>query len=160
MAKNIRTNSWIGLLLLCACKTTTIYQNTTTLADCTWPADSLLNFSFHIQDTAQPYDIYLVVKNTQDYPYQNLYITYHLEDTTKKLLNTALENYTLFEAKTGEPRGSGWGKVRTHELIILQEHHFLAPGLYTLKLAQFMRTEALPGLYAVGIKIIAQRVSE
>ncbi|MEM7055788.1 MAG: gliding motility lipoprotein GldH [Bacteroidota bacterium] len=160
MAKNIWTNSWIGLLLLCACKTATIYQNTTTLADRIWPADSLLNFSFHVQDTAQPYDIYLVVKNTQDYPYQNLYITYYLEDTTKKLLNTALKNYTLFEVKTGKPRGSGWGKVKNHEVIALQDYHFPFPGLYTLKLAQFMRTEALPGLHAVGIKVIAQRVSE
>lgn len=153
MAKSIWTNSWIGLLLLCACETTTIYQNTATLADHTWPADSLLNFSFHVHDTTQPYDIYLMVKNTQEYPYQNLYITYYLEDATQTLLNTELRNYALFEVKTGKPWGSGWKKVKSHAFIVLKDHHFLWPGLYTLKLAQFMRTEALPGLHAVGIKV-------
>ena len=154
MAKKIWIHSCVGLLLLSACETTTSYQSTTALADYTWPADSLLSFSFSVQDTTQPYDIYLMLKNTQHYPYQNIYVTYYLEDSTQALCTTALGNYTLFEPKTGKPLGKGWGKVKSHTLVLLQDYYFLYPGTYTLRLAQFMRTEALAGLHAVGIKVL------
>ena len=153
MTSVISIYSYLGVLLLFACESTPIYQNKVTLTDHAWPAEELLNFSFQVQDTAQLYDIYLVVNNTQAYPYQNLYITYYLEDATQALCNSELKNYPLFEAKTGKPLGKGWGKVKSHALIVLQGHHFSCPGWYTFKLAQFMRTEALTGLQAVGIKV-------
>lgn len=143
----------LSVLLSLSCNNHVIYQNKIALTDHTWPTDTLLTFFFQVKDTTQLYDIYLIISNTLDYPYQNLYITHYLEDTAQDLGNE-LKNYILFEAKTGKPFGQGWGKLRSHELIMVANHRFLHTGMYTLKLAQFMRTEALSGIRIIGIKVV------
>jgi gliding motility-associated lipoprotein GldH len=145
----------IGLLILIfsGCQTSTIYTVTYTLSDYLWHRKDNVKFNFYIQDTTQPYDIYLLIKDTPNYPYQNLYLTYYLEDIQSTVIATELKNYLLFESKTGHPLGKGWGKNKSHELILLKNYYFSNSGNYTLKLAQFMRIETLPGIQKVGIKI-------
>jgi gliding motility-associated lipoprotein GldH len=126
---------------------------THTLNGNTWHRNNNLQFNFCIQDATQPYDIYLLIKDTPAYPYQNFYITYYLKDTQSTVLTTELKNYLLFDPKTGKPLGKGWSKNKNHELILLKNYYFSKPGDYTVELAQFMRTEALLGIHTVGIKI-------
>lgn len=157
MAKNKWRYCWIGLLLFCACGQLAIYQNRVSFAHCQWPVDAVLDFSFQISDTAQAYDIALLVKHTQDYPYQNLYITYYLEDDASHLLHKELKNYALFDVKTGKPLGRGRWKSKSHTFSVAANQHFSHPGLYTLKLEHFMRTDTLPGLQAIGIKVVPSK---
>jgi gliding motility-associated lipoprotein GldH len=153
MAKNKWRHGWVGLLLFFACEQMPIYQRTVSLAHCCWPVAEVLDFSFQIKDTAPTYDIFLVVSNTQDYPYQNLHITCYLEDDAGHLAHQALKNWALFDLKTGKPLGSGLWQSQKHELSMIQGHQFDHPGLYTVKLEHFMRTAMLPGLQAIGIKV-------
>lgn len=157
MASNKWRHCGIGLLLFCACEQRAIYQNMVAFAHCQWPVDTVLDFSFPIKDTAQAYDIVLLVKNTPDYPYQNLYITYYLEDDASHLLHKELKNYMLFDVKTGKPLGRGRWKSKSHTLLVAANHHFSHPGSYALKLEHFMRTDTLPGLQAIGIKVILSK---
>lgn len=152
MAKN-KGAYWLGLCLFYACGQTAIYQSSISLEGSQWPESTVLDFSFQIKDETRSYDIYLLVKNTSAYPYQNLYVTYYLEDGTKQLLRKELKNYALFEPKTGTPLGKGGGKSKHHEFLVTAGHCFSQPGLYTLKLAHFMRTATLPGIQAIGIKV-------
>ncbi|XWN34856.1 MAG: gliding motility lipoprotein GldH [Roseivirga sp.] len=152
------TNSWrycwIGFWLLSACAPRPLYQKTTYLENSQWPTETVLDFSFQVKDTTQTYDIVLWVKSTPDYPYQNLYVTYYLEDEAQQTCDTALENFILFDPKTGQPLGSGWGKHKTHQFVLKKAHQFSHVGLYTLQLEQFMRMEKLPGLLAMGIRVV------
>ncbi len=142
------------LWLLCwACQSTTIYQETHTFPKKSWPATAIQRFTFQVSDTTQAYDICLLVKNTPDYPYQNLFIAYELQDGNAQLWQKELKDYGLFEKKTGKPLGTGWGKTKKHQSILLQGHHFAEPGEYTLNLTQFMRTEDLVGIAAIGIQV-------
>lgn len=152
MAKN-KWAYWLGLCLFYACGQTTIYQSSISLNGSQWPESTVIDFSFQVKDETQVYDIYLLVKNTPAYPYQNLYITHYLEDGTQQLLHKELKNYVLFESKTGKPLGKGGGKSKHHEFLVTTGHRFSQPGLYTLKLAHFMRTAMLPGIQAIGIKV-------
>jgi gliding motility-associated lipoprotein GldH len=145
---------WVVLLLLCACEPVTVYQNTITLPEAQWHVDFLPEFQFQVKDAKEPHYIYLIVEHTPNYPYQNLYLTYYLEDDTQTLRETSLKNYKLFDAKTGKPLGSGFGKTKHHAFVLLNNYAFSQPGLYTLKLEQFMRADALPGLQAIGIKVL------
>lgn len=154
MARNTWKYCWVGLLLFCACERLPIYQKNIVLDNCHWPVDTVLEFSFRVKNIAPAYDILLVVKNTQDYPYQNLYATHYLEDETKHLLHQTLNNCPLFDFKTGKPLGSGLGKSKKHELVIVEDHQFSHTGLYIIKLEHFMRTDTLPGLQAIGIKVV------
>jgi len=145
---------WIGLWLLAGCTPRPIYQKTICLEDRQWPVERILAFPFQVKDTAQAYDIVLWVQATPDYPYQNLYLTYYLEDEAQQTCHTALENRLLFDPKTGQSLGNGWGKHTTHQFVLKEAHQFPCAGSYTLKLEQFMRMEKLPGLLALGIRVV------
>lgn len=134
-----------------------IYQSTIALADYCWPVSKVLDFPFQIKDAKPTYDIFLVVSNTQDYPYQNLYIACYLEDDAGHLTHQALKNYPLFDMKTGRPLGSGLWQSKKQELAMINDQQFPHPGLYTLRLEHFMRTATLPGLQAVGIKVVPSK---
>jgi len=59
----------------------------------------------------------------------------------------------LFDLKTGQPFGaSGLGDVYDHRFPFL-ENYELKPGLYNLKLQQFMREDTLHGILAAGIRV-------
>jgi gliding motility-associated lipoprotein GldH len=140
-------------LALDACQQAVVYQQVQTLPNDTFYRDSSLHFSFPIPDSAQAYDIYLLVAYTPAYPYQNLYINYTLQDKNTCTLATALHQEMLFDPKTGKPLGKGWGKNKYTESLLLKNYSFAQPDAYSLILTQFMRQEALPGIYQVGIKI-------
>ncbi|OJW66751.1 MAG: hypothetical protein BGO68_00235 [Candidatus Amoebophilus sp. 36-38] len=141
------------MLIFTACETNTIYFYRHKLPDCKWHRDMPLAFNFNVQDTTQAYDVYLLIENTPQYPYQNFYLTYYLKDNSLTLLTTELKNYLLFEPKTGKPLGKGWTKNKSHEVIMMKSHYFTHPGTYRLELDQFMRTEILSGICSIGIKI-------
>ena len=149
--------SWLSVLLFFTCEWTGTYQKVVALEHDQWPVAHVLDFSFSIEDAAQAYDVCLLVKNTQAYPYQNLYVTYYLEDATQHLLDTKLKNYAIFDAKTGKPLGKGLWKNKRHRFSLVANHRFPRPGSYTLKLVQFMRTDLLPGLQAVGIRVMRSK---
>lgn len=153
MARRKWRHCWIGLFLFFACERIASYRNIIVLDNCQWPVDKVLAFTFQIKDIAQPYNISLLVKNTQDYPYQNICITHHLENDAGHLLQKALKNYPLFDLKTGKPLGSGLWQSKKHEFSVTDGHQFSHTGVYTLKIEHFMRTDTLPGIQAVGIKV-------
>jgi len=148
---------WAGLLLFCACERIAVCHKIMILDNYHWSMDRVLNFSFQVKDIAKTYDVILLVTSTQDYPYQNLYITHHLEDAVGHLLNKALKNYPLFDSKTGSPLGSGLLQSHKHEFAVVNRHQFAHTGSYTVKLEHSMRTDTLPGLQAVGIKVVPSK---
>mmetsp|Transcript_26441 Transcript_26441/g.61543 ORF Transcript_26441/g.61543 Transcript_26441/m.61543 type:complete len:163 (+) Transcript_26441:990-1478(+) len=149
---------WLGLLLFFACERLVFYKHILVLEKNQWPVDKVLDFTFQINDVTQSYDIYLLVTYTQDYPYQNLYVTYYLEETIGRTIRQALKNYPLFDTKTGNPLGrKGFRKYVKNEFVIIDAHTFDNAGLYTLKIEQFMRKYVFPGLQAVGIKVVASK---
>lgn len=149
--------SLIGYIILffSFCEGNTLYTSTRPIDGCTWDRKASCIFSFSIPDSTQTYDIYLLLKNTSTYPYQNFYLTYYLRDPDCHVLDTSLNNYWLFEAKTGKPLGKGWSwrKHHYHELILVKQHQFATAGEHSLELCQFMRVEKLQGICAIGIKV-------
>jgi gliding motility-associated lipoprotein GldH len=89
-------------------------------------------------------------------PYQNFYVTYYLQGAAEGgLLDKALCHYELFDLKSGKPLGSGLGKCKKQQHLLIKGCKFSQAGIYTLKLEHFMRTEILHGLRAVGVKVLS-----
>jgi gliding motility-associated lipoprotein GldH len=143
----------IGLLCLACEGNHTIYQNTHTLVHKIWPTTAIQHFTFQVVDTTQAYDITLLVSNNPTYPYQNLFVSYDLQDEKEHILQKCLKEYRLFDPKTGKPLGIGWNKKKSHQFVLLQGYQFANSGTYHLALTQFMRTEDLAGIEAIGIQV-------
>ena len=118
-----------------------------------WDIDSVPTFTFTIPDSTKVYSIYWNVRNTTTYPYRNLYITYYLEDSLGTTLSSALHDMTLFDPTTGKPYGDGFGGVYDHQFLALPQYKFENNGKYQIRLKQYMRTDSLPEILSVGVRI-------
>lgn len=136
-----------------ACKENRIYEKNIDLPQHKWGIDSLLVFKFNVQDIASTYDIYYNIRNSINYGYYNLYITYYLEDDKGKVIDSQLQDITLMNANTGEPFGSGLGDIFSHQLLALKQYKFKKKGNYTLKIKHYMRDNPLTEIVSMGIKI-------
>jgi gliding motility-associated lipoprotein GldH len=122
--------------------------------DRTWKVMEEPRFEFSIADTTQRYNIFYNVRNSLDYPYARIFVTYHLYDSTGKELTKKLVDHYLFDQKTGVPFGdSGIGDLYDHQFPLLERYHFGYRGRYSMKLDQFMRQDTLAGIIAVGVRV-------
>ncbi len=146
--------SLLLLISLVSCDSDRLYENNVEFEDRTWKVIDEPRFEFVIKDTVQRYNLYYNVRNSLDYPYARLFITYHLYDSTGKELTKKLINNDLFDQKTGAPFGeSGLGDLFDHRLPLLNRYRFAYPGKYSLKLDQLMRQDTLKGVIAVGVRV-------
>jgi gliding motility-associated lipoprotein GldH len=143
----------LGIILLIACDPGRVYENNIDIPGRYWHQDSLAVFNFHVEDVSVPYNLYYNLRNTIDYPYQNLYITHYLEDSLGNRLDSALNNVVLFDPKTGEPVNGGLGDIYDHQVEVLSDFQFPQSGGYVMKLEQFMRLDSLPEIVSIGIRV-------
>ena len=143
----------IGVLWLSSCDQHRVFEENVDFQDKQWLVDTVPAFQFEIKDPSQPYNIYWNVRNTIEYPYRNLYITYYLEDTSGHHIASDLHDMLLFEPKTGRPYGSGLGDIFSHQLLALPDYHFDSAGVYRIRLQQYMRTDTLPDIVSVGVRV-------
>ena len=143
----------VGILGLAACDKQRLYEQNFDFNQRVWPADSTPTFEFTIDEPGRAYNIYWNVRNTINYPFYNLYLTYSLEDTLGRRITTDLHNMHLFNPKTGEPYGDGLGDIFTHQIMALPGFKFDTAGVYQLKLEQYMRTDTLKDILSVGVRV-------
>jgi len=143
----------LGLSSLFACDPNRIMEVNYEFEDRWWHKDSVKSFSIEIIESGN-HNIYFNIRNTEAYPYHNIFITYFLEDSLGRILETELVDNNLFNPKTGFPYGkSGIGDVFDHQFQILNNHHLAGPSTYTLKIHQFMRLDSLPEIVSIGIRV-------
>ena len=152
--KNVATPLLLLATLLISCDSNRVYENNTEFADRSWKVIEEPRFEFKVSDTTARYNLYYNVRNTLDYPYARIFVTYHLYDSTGKELFKKLIYNDLFDQKTGRPFGeSGLGDLYDHQFAVLNHYRFHFPGKYSMKLDQLMRQDTLKGIIAVGVRI-------
>ena len=140
-------------LLFLGCDSNRIYEEKVDLDKRIWPKQKEVKFNFEIADTTAQYNLYYILRYTNKYPYQNLYLQYYLEDSTGRVLNKELNNVVLFNPVTGIPTGTGLGDILTLQKRFIDHFTFPRPGLYGIGVEQFMRLDTLPEIITVGIRV-------
>lgn len=134
-----------------ACDSSRVYEEYYDFNGSTWNLDSIPSFEFSIENT-DPKDLFVNLRNTVSYNYQNLYLFYQLNDENGKELESDLINIPVFDEKTGKPFGSG-NSIYEHQHKILASYRFPKNGKYVLKIAQYMREIDLKEIVSVGASI-------
>lgn len=149
------------IILLLACESDRLYEKNQEFSNRIWHVDSIPEFQFEIPSDTKEYNIYLNIRNTLSYPYQNIYIQYHLEDTLDQNLESELLNHQLFDAKSGAPFGEGGvGDIYDNRFILLENYRFPEEGAYRIRLQQYMRRDSLPEIIAVGIRVDESKINQ
>jgi gliding motility-associated lipoprotein GldH len=142
------------VFLVLSCDDERVYEKNIDFDTRYWPVTEKPGFEFEVFDTVQTYNLYCNVRNSLDYPYARIFITYYLYDSTGSVLATDMMQQMLFDDKTGEPLGeSGLGDIYHHRIPFRMHHRFGRSGKYKVSFEQFMRTDTLSGVLAVGLRV-------
>jgi len=144
---------WLVLATLACNDPNRIYEKNVNFDNNIWAATEVPIFDFEITDISKDYKFFYNIRNSIDYPFNNLYLSYSLEDSAANELSTALQNIDLFDAKTGKPLGDGLGDIFDHRVEALPIYKFQHPGYYRFKIQQYMRQDSLPLILSVGLRV-------
>ncbi len=136
-------------LLLIGCGKHTLYSEFKSVPIWGWPEDSVLSYSFSVNDITTPYDIILCVRHNELYPYQNMWLFCSME--SDKIERDTIE----FFLADNRGRWLGNGGNKWIEMPVLYEHNYQFPdtGQYIFTIQQGMRETELKGVSDVGVII-------
>jgi gliding motility-associated lipoprotein GldH len=123
-----------------------------------WARDRAMEFTFSELDTARTYNMFITLRNDDQYPYSNLFVIAEFTAPDGTSQRDTLE-YQMADA-TGEWLGTGYGSVRENKLWYREDVVFPDSGVYTVTVSHAMRKngsaeglDVLPGVLDVGLQI-------
>lgn len=117
-----------------------------------WNSDSIVSFNFDNIDTTASYDIYLKIRHSVDYKFQNLFLFSNI--------NNEKDTIEIFlSQKNGKWNGKGFGDIKEIDVLISKEVTFENFDEANYSFEQAMRYNdlekiiELDGLFAIGLAI-------
>ncbi|MBS1615735.1 MAG: gliding motility lipoprotein GldH [Bacteroidetes bacterium] len=137
------------------CRPSPQFQQHYNIPDGQWSSAFQPSFQFDISDTSAAYQLFLLIRHTDAYPFSNLWMTMESRgpvDSGFKKLRVEVP----LAAPSGQWLGRGMGEIWEQRVPInsLQMPAFFPkPGLYTVRLTQDMRRDPLPEVLTIGLRI-------
>ena len=144
----------VGVLFV-ACNSDVVYDDSVRVANPMWHADSVARFEIVIKDTTLDYQSGILIRNSGDYAYQNLWL-FVTEIAPDSTITCDTIEYYLAD-NYGRWLGSGIGSLYTNIYYYKEELHYSQEGVYKYEIRQGMREDELRGITNVGIQIMKNR---
>lgn len=138
-------------LLAVACTDGAMYDEYVSLADDGWDKDSLAVFRADVADTTALYDLWVRVRNDNDYAFANLWLFIDVVAPDGISRRDTLE--CILAKPDGTWLGGGWGSLFSQRCPYMNGVRFAKPGPYTFRVTQGMRADNLKGLHDIGLRI-------
>jgi gliding motility-associated lipoprotein GldH len=143
------------------CDTERVYEKNYDFTLRQWLVNDTPVFEFEIADTIADYNLYFNIRNSVSFPFSRLFINYYLEDSAGTPIQKKLTQTFLFDKQTGKPFGtSGLGDIYDQRVPLISNYRFPYSGKFKMKFEQFMRTDTLQGVLAVGLRVEKKVVEE
>jgi gliding motility-associated lipoprotein GldH len=151
--------AWCLLLIaFCAsCKPSPQYQDHFNIPNAAWSAGYRPEFKFEIDDTSAAYQLFLLIRHTDAYPFSNLLMT--MESRGPKDNDSSFRKMRVevpLAAMSGQWLGRGMGEIWEQRVPInsLQMPAFFPhKGKYTVRLTHEMRRDPLPEVLTIGLRL-------
>ena len=109
------------------------------------------SFSFEVKDTTAPYHIYFVIRHTDAYKYNNIWVNITTQSPAG-VKQTQLVNLKLADNANGW-LGAGMDDMFDSRIKITKAPVALKAGVYSFTIAQAMRDEPLAAVLSAGIRV-------
>jgi len=138
-------------MVLFSCNTIDVFEKFESFPKNEWHVSKQPTFSFEVKDTTSLYHIYFVIRHTDAYKYNNIWvnITTQSPNGTKQ---TQLVNIKLADNANGW-LGAGMDDIFDSRIKITKAPVSLKAGLYQYTIAQAMRDEPLAAVLSAGIRV-------
>ena len=137
-------------LCLVTCTTIDLYEKTISLPDREWKGTYKPEFEFIIKDTVSLYNVFFVMRHTEEYNYKNIWINLYSQQPGDTLRKAPFE----LQLATNEKGWLGFGldDIYEHRQQLVDKARLKA-GTYKLVLENIMREDPLQHVLNVGIRI-------
>ncbi|MBK7409948.1 MAG: gliding motility lipoprotein GldH [Saprospirales bacterium] len=139
-------------VLFTACQPRALLNEKKSFAGQQWAHADTLDFQVAIKDTVQLYDLFLEVVHSPEFPNQNCYIRIFT------LFPDGQRMDKLVSLELADKSGAWFGRCNSKSCrltIPLQTGaYFNQPGDYLFTLEQYTRMDPLPGMQAMGMRIV------
>jgi gliding motility-associated lipoprotein GldH len=135
-----------------SCKQMDLFEKNTNIPKVEWNTNFKAEGVFDITDTISTYNIYVVIRHTDAYKYNNVWLNVGLQ----------APGDSMQVQKINLPLGSdaaGWDGIgmndiwEVRKLISGRPKPFLKPGDYRFNISQIMRDNPLQHIMSVGLRV-------
>lgn len=138
------------MLAIVSCTTIDLYEKSVAIPKHSWNTSFKPEFSFTIKDTTSQYQVYLVLRHTEKYHFNNIWINLYSQPPGDSVHKVRYE----LPLATNEKGwlGTGMDDIYEHR-IQLTDPSPLKAGTYTFKVEQIMREDPLENVLNVGLRV-------
>ncbi len=143
---------FIASVLLQSCLQTGLYEKHVTLKDHAWSSNYTPAISFDITDTASAYNIFFVVRHTDAFAFNNLWVRIKSKSPGDSAFSS--QQFDLPLATQNKWTGTGMDDIFEHRILLFRRPlKFSKPGEYKFVLEHIMRQNPLLEVMNVGIRL-------
>jgi len=144
--------------LVYSCSESLQISEYTAIPGSSWSKDNAVEFTFKEVDSTINHNVFILVRNDENYPYSNLFLITELGLPNGEIIKDTLE----YEMATpdGQWLGKGYGGIKENKLWYKENIVFPVNGVYTLQISHAMRKNGsisgiadLQGITDVGFEI-------
>jgi len=147
----------LAFVLITSCDSKAVFDDYKSVST-SWNKQDVVNFKIDAPDSIKPYNLFVNVRNTNDYRYSNLFLIVEMNFPHGKKVKDTLE-YRMTE-KNGEWLGTGLSAVKDNKLWYKESVVFNESGTYNVNIQHAMRNVGevngvvnLEGITDVGFRI-------
>jgi len=142
----------IASSLLAGCQTIDLYEKTAPIPRHEWSSSFKPQFQFDIEDTTANYDIYIVIRHTGKYNWNNIWLSVSTQVPGDSA--TRQTKYELPLASNDGWLGTAMDDIYEHRVRITpKEGVAFKKGSYRFTLQQIMREDPLLHVMNAGIRV-------
>jgi gliding motility-associated lipoprotein GldH len=110
-----------------------------------------LVFDVPVNDTLSNYDIFITLRNSSSYDFNNLYLFIDINSPMKITERDTME--CVLANADGKWLGNGLGDIWDNKFLFKKNVKFQKPGTYEFVFNQAMRVDSLPMIMDAGLSI-------
>lgn len=138
------------IVFIASCTPVNIYEKAVTIPGHAWKSSYRPSFDFNITDSNSLYNIFLVLRHTEKYNFNNLYVNLYIKAP-------GIDSATIIRRDLPLATNEGWlgtGMDDIYEYRIpLAERQPLKAGSYMFIVEQIMREDPLENVLNVGLRL-------
>jgi gliding motility-associated lipoprotein GldH len=144
----------IACCMLPACTPLDTFEKNTTIPNYQWKSSFQAKGSFLIVDTSVVYNAYIVLRHTDAYKYNNIWVNVGIQPPADSMHYQKIDMPLGTDA--GGWMGSGMNDIWELRQLLFKQMRFKKTGTYNFSITQIMRDDPLPAVMSAGLRVQKQ----
>lgn len=143
--------SVVVCLFIISCKQVDVFEKNTNIPAMKWQNDFAATGTFNIDDTLSPYNLFVVLRHTDAYMYNNIWLNVGLQSPGDSLFFQKIDLSLGNDADGWE--GTGMNDIWEVRKPLAQNKRFRKKGEYHFSIFHVMRDNPLASIMSVGLRV-------